>query len=283
MSGSSSVGQSNNTNTAWSNQIPPLINEFDKLRGVNSGASPQTQTSQGTDGLSTLPESPTIASFKVSIPPSALSSAQVTLPAPSSSSTSSVSAATSTGTASADLGQLLQGSSFAGAKPPTSNSFSSKAKEMTPFISENALQLIKIFEGFEGKAYTGAGAGDRTIGFGSSELSGKPEVLAALGKGSISVEEAEDLMLKEIQGLRPVVEKHFGSQLNPNQFGVLTSLAYNGGEQALIDLKSKSGGNLQKVGEILPNFYVTSDGQYLEGLTNRRKIEQKLWNSPANA
>ncbi len=279
MSGSSSVGQSNNTNTVWSNQIPPLINELDKLRGIGSTPSPQTQTSQGTDTLLKTPEPLTIATFKVSIPPSA----QVTLPTPNTSSTSSSSAATSTGSGSADLGQLLQGSSFAGANPPTSNTFKSKAKEMTPFISETALQLIKIFEGFEGKAYTGAGAGDRTIGFGSSELSGKPEVLAALSKGSISVEEAEDLMLKEIQGLRPVVEKHFGSQLNPNQFGVLISLAYNGGEQALIDLKSKSGGNLQKVGEILPNFYVTSDGQYLEGLTNRRIIEQKLWNSPANA
>ena len=274
MSGSSSVGQSNNTNTVWSNQIPPLINELDKLRGIGSTPSPQTQTSQGTDGLSTLPEPQTIATFKVSILPSDSSSSnysQVASPPPPTTSSS------------ADLGQLLQGSSFAGANPPTSNTFKSKAKEMTPFISETALQLIKIFEGFEGKAYKGAGAGDRTIGFGSSELSGKPEVLAALSKGSISVEEAEDLMLKEIQGLRPVVEKHFGSQLNPNQFGVLISLAYNGGEQALIDLKSKSGGNLQKVGEILPNFYVTSDGQYLEGLTNRRKIEQKLWNLPANA
>lgn len=249
-----------------------LSNELQKLQAVGSSSAPVPQQNLPTD------------TFQVTIP----SLSQVSNGLNNFADTvvygfKGIGQSISEGFNNNNLGQLLQGTSFAGANPPTSNTFSSKVKEMTPFVSESALQLVKVFEGFKDKSYTGAGAGDKTIGFGSSELSGKPKVLAALAKGSVTIEEAENLMLEEVQGLRPVVEKHFGNQLNPNQFGVLISLAYNGGEQALIDLKSKSGGDLQKVGEILPSFYVTSGGQYLEGLSNRRKVEQKLWNSPANA
>jgi GH24 family phage-related lysozyme (muramidase) len=206
---------------------------------------------------------------------------------PFSSYTNQLNTSSGSGNVSESLQKLFEGSNWGkGGKfeaPPSSSNFREKVAQQTNFVSELGLRMLQTFESFKQNTYVGVGANDKTIGFGSSETSRKPEVLAAISRGSISVGEAEDLMLKEVQGLKPIIEKHFGNSLNPNQMAVMVSLGYNGGPKAIQDLKEKAGGDINRVSDILPSFYITSGGKELEGLKNRRLVEHKLWNLPHNA
>ena len=85
-------------------------------------------------------------------------------------------------------------------------------------ISEKGLQLIKEFEGYEGKAYL-CPAGVWTIGYGHTQ--GVEE------NDMCSVEEASEFLKKDVEKAERAVNELVKHELNQNQFDALVSFVFN--------------------------------------------------------
>lgn len=141
---------------------------------------------------------------------------------------------------------------------------------------KNGILLIEEFEGFRAKAYKDA-VGLPTIGFGTLIDSAEEKHLLT---ETISKEQAEVLLRKELA----MIEKKFTimvtSKVNQNQYDALVSFAYNLGINNL-----KSSTLLKKV-NLNPadvtirdefNKWIHAGGKVLQGLVRRRKAEGDLY------
>ena len=95
---------------------------------------------------------------------------------------------------------------------------------MSRLINQNGLDLVKRFEGLYTDAYI-CPAGVPTIGYGHT---GNVE----LGQ-SITPQEAEDILQKDMQKFSVAVENTIKVELNDNQFSALVSFAFNCGASSL--------------------------------------------------
>lgn len=141
---------------------------------------------------------------------------------------------------------------------------------------KNGILLIEEFEGFRAKAYKDA-VGLPTIGFGTLIDSAEEKHLLT---ETISKEQAEVLLRKELA----MIEKKFTimitSKVNQNQYDALVSFAYNLG---IYNLKSSS--LLKKVNANPADVTIRNEfnkwthagGKVLEGLVRRRKAEADLY------
>lgn len=141
---------------------------------------------------------------------------------------------------------------------------------------KNGILLIEEFEGFRAKAYKDA-VGLPTIGFGTLIDSAEEKHLLT---ETISKEQAEVLLRKELA----MIEKKFTimttSKVNQNQYDALVSFAYNLG---IYNLKSST--LLKKVNAnpadvtIRKEFakWVNAGGKVLPGLVRRRQAEADLY------
>lgn len=144
---------------------------------------------------------------------------------------------------------------------------------MTRRINAEGLKLIKQWEGLKLSAYKDV-AGVWTIGYGSTG----PHVTPGL---EISQEEAERLLVKDLDRFERAVDRLVKVPLSANQFAALVSFAFNVGEgkkgfatSAL--LKKLNAGNYDAVpGELAK--WVNAGGKKVEGLVNRRAAESGLW------
>lgn len=143
-------------------------------------------------------------------------------------------------------------------------------------INKKGIDLIKQFEGFRNDAYL-CPANIWTIGYGNTRgLDGKP-----IKKGDkITKEDAEKLLIKEVNEFANGVKKLLKVKLNENQFSALVSFAYNVG---LGNLKNST---LLKLVNILPNSdaiytqflrWTKANGKELMGLKTRRVAEANLY------
>jgi TP901 family phage tail tape measure protein len=149
--------------------------------------------------------------------------------------------------------------------------------------SQQFIDLIKVFEGFSGRSYDD-GVGVQTIGFGSAATSGNKKVLAALRRGSVSIEEANDLLLDELSRNDPrkAIISKLGFTPNENQLAALMSLWYNGG-MGIINALIKKGNSAKAISENIIGHWVNKGTSTETGLRARRKVESKLFNSTATA
>lgn len=137
-------------------------------------------------------------------------------------------------------------------------------------VSNNGIKLIQQFEGCRLTAYK-AVASEKyyTIGYGhyGSDVT----------KGmTITQAKATSLLKSDLAKFEKLVNKYEKYKFNQNEFDALVSFAYNIGN---IDNLTRYG--LRTRAEISDAMvkYNKAGGKVLAGLTNRRKAEQKLFNT----
>ena len=136
--------------------------------------------------------------------------------------------------------------------------------------SENAIRVIKRFEGMREEAYL-CPAGVWTIGFGHT---------AGVKKGDkIDMYTATVYLQDDIRKFEDAIDKLVKVKLNQNQFDALVSFVFNVGAGAFEKstmLKLINSGNFSLAANEFDKW-VYSKGTKLEGLINRRKAEKELF------
>jgi len=137
-------------------------------------------------------------------------------------------------------------------------------------ISQEGLGLIKKFEGCELEAYVCA-AGVWTIGYGSTK---------GIKEGdSISQEEADNLLLHEMDEYEGYINDYVTVDLDQNQFDSLVSWVFNLGPanlKASTMLKVLNNKEYEEVPNQMKRWN-KAKGKVLEGLIRRREAEALLF------
>ena len=139
-------------------------------------------------------------------------------------------------------------------------------------ISKNGIELIKCFESFSPKACKCLSTEKYyTIGFGHYGVDVKENQ-------TITKEQAEELLQKDLEKFEQKVNKYNNVyNFNQNQFDALVSFCYNVGN--IEQLTAKGTRTIKEISEKIL-AYNKSGGKVINGLTNRRKKEQELFNTP---
>mgnify|MGYP003671675529 FL=1 len=137
-------------------------------------------------------------------------------------------------------------------------------------ISQEGLSLIKKFEGCELEAYKCA-AGVWTIGYGSTK--GVKE------EDTLTQEEADNLLLHEMQEYEGYINELVKAPLEQNQFDALVSWVFNLGPanlKASTMLKFLNAGDYHLIPSQIKRWN-KAGGKVLEGLVRRREAEALLF------
>lgn len=139
-------------------------------------------------------------------------------------------------------------------------------------ITQDALNLIKQFEGFSKTVYF-CSANHPIIGYGHAV---KEHENFACG---VSEEEAEDLLLLDIDVVEREVLRLISAPLNDSQFDALVSFTYSIGGGALQYSNLRCRVNREEHTKVPAEFmrWVWGEGQKLEEFINRREVEAKLY------
>lgn len=138
-------------------------------------------------------------------------------------------------------------------------------------ISQKGLNLIKSFEGLELKAYKDS-VGVVTIGYGSTGTH------VSMGQ-TLTVQQAEDLLRKDVSRFEEGVGKLVKVTINQNQFDALVSFSFNLGLGNLSSstlLKKLNAGDYQGASLEFERWN-KAGGKVLNGLTRRRLAEKELF------
>ena len=137
-------------------------------------------------------------------------------------------------------------------------------------VSQECIDLVKFFEGFESKAYL-CPANVWTIGYGRTKN---------LKEGdTVNKMQAERDLLEELEEFGEQVLNTVQVPLLQNQFDALTSWTYNlgvGNLQSSTLLKKLNSGDKNSVPSEMLRWNKAA-GKVLAGLTRRREAEAKLW------
>lgn len=139
---------------------------------------------------------------------------------------------------------------------------------------QSGLEIVKQFEGFRASAYKDSG-GLLTIGYGTTNR-------ADVAKGKLTKIEAEACLRRDMQIAVDAIWRYCKVPLNQNQFSALVSLVYNIGVKAfristllkLLNTRDYSGAAKQFAA------WRNDNGRRVQGLVNRRALEQKLFQTP---
>lgn len=149
------------------------------------------------------------------------------------------------------------------------------------YTSKKALDLIKMSEGLYTKAYL-CPAGIPTIGYGNTSSVTMNDVRS--GK-RITVQEAESLLLRDLNKFEDDVRKLVKIDLDNDQFGALVSFAFNLGSGALKSSTLLKRINAKASAEDIRKSWLQWDKARnskgvlvsLKGLTIRRQNEADLF------
>ena len=137
-------------------------------------------------------------------------------------------------------------------------------------VSQNCVELIKHFEGFEDTAYL-CPANVWTIGYGRTRNVKEGD--------RITEPQAERDLLEELEEFKHQVLHSVKVELTQNELDALTSWTYNLGVGNLNSstlLKKLNAGSKDKVPAEMLRWNKAS-GKVLAGLTKRREAEAELW------
>lgn len=143
-------------------------------------------------------------------------------------------------------------------------------KESNIIISTEGLSLIKLFEGCKLEAYKCA-AGVWTIGYGSTK---------GVKEGdTITQEEAEQLLLKDVAVYEKAVSKAVNVLLEQNQYDSIVSWTFNLGGANLNSSTLLKRVNAQDWEDVPHQMrrWNKANGKVLEGLVRRREAEALLF------
>ncbi len=136
--------------------------------------------------------------------------------------------------------------------------------------SQRGLSLIKSFEGLRLLAYRDA-VGVWTVGYGATR-----GVKAGM---SVTKEQAERMLLNDVQRFEPEVERLVQVPLTGNQWDALVSFTYNLGAANLESstlLRKLNAGDYAGAAEQFPRWN-KAGGKVLPGLVRRREAERVLF------
>ena len=140
-------------------------------------------------------------------------------------------------------------------------------------ISQNGIELIKIFEGCKLKSYK-CPAGVWTIGYGNTFYLDGSKVL--MGQ-KISQAEADMLLLKLLPKYEATVDRNIKVTVTQNQYDALVSFCWNCGSSEslfrLVNIKATD----EVIHKWLCSHYIMGGGKVLAGLVRRRKAEADLF------
>lgn len=145
-------------------------------------------------------------------------------------------------------------------------------------VNTAGINLIKLSEGFVGKAYPDPGTGGEpwTIGFGHTALAGPPSVKRG---DSMTKARAEAVLAVDVGKFAQGVARYIKKPINDNQFSALVSFAYNVGLGNFAKssvLTAVNGGAFSQVPSRL-QLWVKAAGRTLPGLVKRRAAEGALF------
>lgn len=147
---------------------------------------------------------------------------------------------------------------------------------MTRQVNKAGLDLIKSYEGLRLNAYPDPATGGDpwTVGYGSTK---------GVKKGmTITVQEAEQRLIMDLQDACKAVERFVTVPLNDNQFAALVSFTFNCGAGNLAVstlLKRLNEGEYASVPMQLMRWNKAA-GKVMAGLTRRRAAEGDLFQRP---
>lgn len=136
--------------------------------------------------------------------------------------------------------------------------------------SQRGLSLIKSFEGLRLQAYKDA-VGVWTVGYGTTR-----GVKAGM---SINKEQAERMLVNDVQCFEPEVERLVTVPLSQNQWDALMSFTYNLGSANLESstlLRKLNAGDYAGAADQFPRWN-KAGGKVLPGLVRRRAAERDLF------
>jgi len=145
-----------------------------------------------------------------------------------------------------------------------------KKRSKSMNISQEGLSLIKKFEGCELEAYKCA-AGVWTKGYGSTKNVKEGDTLTQ--------EEADELLLHEMDEYEGYIKDNVTSDLDQNQFDALVSWVFNLGPsnlKASTMLKVVNAGDMKEVPAQIKRWN-KANGKTLQGLIRRREAEALLF------
>ena len=137
-------------------------------------------------------------------------------------------------------------------------------------VSQECIDLVKFFEGFEPRAYL-CPANVWTIGYGRTKNVKEGDELTEL--------QAERDLLEELDEFAEQVLNTVKISLDQNELDALTSWTYNlgvGNLQSSTLLKKLNSGDKNSVPSEMIRWNKAA-GKVLAGLTRRREAEAKLW------
>ena len=140
--------------------------------------------------------------------------------------------------------------------------------------SQDCVDLVKFFEGFEGKAYL-CPANVWTIGYGRTKNVQEGDRITKV--------QAERDLLEELEEFAEQVLNSVKVELTQNELDALTSWTYNLGVGNLNSstlLKKLNAGDKNSVPSEMVRWNKAA-GKVLAGLTKRREAEAMLWEKTA--
>ena len=141
-------------------------------------------------------------------------------------------------------------------------------------VSQECVNLVKFFEGFEAKAYL-CPANVWTIGYGRTRNVKEGDIVNEI--------QAERDLLEELEEFANQVLNTVKVSLTQNELDALTSWTYNlgvGNLQSSTLLKKLNSGDKNSVPSEMLRWNKAA-GKVLAGLTRRREAEAKLWEKAA--
>lgn len=148
-------------------------------------------------------------------------------------------------------------------------------------IGPDGIEIIKQYEGFEPNLYN-CPAGHCTIGYGHKVHDGPTDGRESERPfvGGLTEPQSHSLLLVDVaQKAEPYIKKSVSVVLNQHQFDALASFTYNlGGGNFLAStlLKKLNTGDYAGAGKEFPRWN-KCNGKPLDGLTERREAERKLF------
>lgn len=142
-------------------------------------------------------------------------------------------------------------------------------------VTEEAIELIREFEGFRGRAYR-CPAGVWTIGHGHTAMAGAPVVAAGM---EVTRAEADAILRRDVAAVAEGVRRLLRAPLNGRQFSALVSFAFNVGLGNLASssvLRAANAGDLDRVPRRLM-LWTKAKGRTLPGLVRRRAAEAAMF------
>ena len=161
---------------------------------------------------------------------------------------------------------------------PEGRAFIEKWEECVLYVYDDKVRKRHINGKLSYPEWDGTEAiGTLTIGYGHTDAAGYPKIKQGL---KITKEQADEILGDDLQPCEADVKRLVKVSLGQHQFDALVSFTFNCGAGNLKKLIVRlNEGNYDDIPRRLMQF-VSSKGERMQGLVNRRNGESTLWNDP---